>query len=282
MLIDTHCHLDIIVCFGVEPPVLDAGKFAQIKTLIDEAAHAGVKIILNVGCDPVTSYNSIEIAKKFPGVFAVVGMHPYEGKLGWKHDFEQIKQMVKKRVPADKIVGVGEIGLDFSRPESDRAAQKDLFKFQLELGLENNLPFSFHVRDAGEEFLSLIEPYVKQIRGGVVHCFQQNLDFALQATEWNLLLGIDGPITYPKNTYLREIVAQLDLKNLILETDAPFLPVQKERGKINFPAKIPLIAQAVAEIKNLSLEKIAQATSDNAVKLFSLDSCWENGGLTSE
>lgn len=281
MFIDTHCHLDIIACFGSEPPILDALKMQQIQQYITEASNAGVTQILNVGCCVATSQNSITIARNFPEVFAVVGLHPYEGNKDWKDQFIAIKKMVTSRTPQDKIVGIGEIGLDFSHQNSNRAAQQDLFKFQLELALEQGLPISFHVRDAGEEFLRLVEPYRQQVRG-VVHCFQQNLDFALQAIEWGLLLGLDGPITYPKNTYLREIINKLELKHFLLETDAPFLPVQKDRGKMNFPSKIPLIGAAVAEIKNVSAEEVANATTANAAKLFCLPSFPQSADLTSE
>lgn len=267
MFIDTHCHLDTIVCFGSESATLNPEKFKIIAQLIDEAKNAGVLTIFNVGCDVLTSHNSIEIAKKFTEVFAIIGLHPYEGKSGWQEEFYTIKKMVINRNPLDKIIGIGEIGLDYSRENSNRHAQQELFKNQLNLALEQNLPISFHVRDAADDFLKIIEPYSKELRG-VVHCFQQDQAFARQVTSWGLLLGIDGPITYPKNTYLREITQAIDLKYLVLETDAPFLPVQKERGKINYPSKIPLIGQALAVLKNLSVEEIAAATTDNATSLF--------------
>jgi TatD DNase family protein len=270
MFVDTHCHLDCIVCFDDQNPILTPQGIAEAAKLIAEAKAARVSLILNVGCDVLSSRNSVQLARKFPEVFALVGIHPYEGQLGWKNKFAEIKQMLLHRTPADKIVGVGEIGLDYSRENTDKHSQQDLFKAQLELALEYNFAVSFHVRDAADDFLKIIEPYAKDVRG-VIHCFQQIQEFADIVIGWGLLLGIDGPITYPKNNYLRELVKNLPLDYLILETDSPFLPVQNERGKVNYPAKIPLIAAAVAEIKQVNLQVVAAATTANATKLFSLE-----------
>lgn len=269
MFIDTHCHLDIIACFGSEPSILTDKAIIEISKIIEQAKSNEVGAIINIGCDSHSSQNSVQLAKHFASVFAVVGMHPYEGKSGWKADFTQIQKILKNKRPEDKIVGIGEIGLDYSRDNSDLNSQKDLFKAQIDLALENNLPISFHVRDAADDFLNIIDQFKGQIRG-VVHCFQQNQDFANEAIKFGLLLGIDGPITYPKNNALREIVAGLDLSKIILETDAPFLPVQEERGKLNYPSKIPLIASKIAQIKNVSLAEVERVTSRNAVELFSL------------
>lgn len=269
MFIDTHCHLDIIACFGAEPAILTEKAVLEISQIIQQAEVDGVNAIINIGCDAHSSQNCVQLARRFASVFAVVGMHPYEGKTGWKPEFLAIEKILKNQRPEDKIVGVGEIGLDYSRLESDLNSQKDLFKAQIDLALEHNLPISFHVRDAADDFLKIIDQFRGQIRG-VVHCFQQNQAFANEAIKFGLLLGIDGPITYPKNGSLREIVADVDLSKIILETDAPFLPVQEERGKLNYPSKIPLIASKIAEIKNLSLPEIELATTKNAVKLFSL------------
>lgn len=271
MFIDTHCHLDCIATFGTEKSNLTEEHLVAIDGIVNQAERVNVRYIFNVGCDALSSHNSVKLAHRFKQVFAIVGIHPYEGKAGWKKEFDEIKKIVKHRSQRDKIIGIGEIGLDFSRQESDRQSQHDLLKAQLELALQHNLPISFHLRDAAEEFLKFIEPYHREVRG-VVHCFQQTLDFAKQVTSWGFLLGIDGPITYPKNTYLRSIIAEIDLKYLLLETDAPFLPVQSERGKMNYPSKIPLIGQEVATCKGLSLDQVAQATTKNASILFSLDS----------
>ncbi len=269
MFIDTHCHLDIIACFGCEPAILTDEKIEEISKIIDQACLQGVKQIINVGCDVSSSLNSTKLARRFASVFAIVGMHPYEGISGWRGEFDSIEKILKKRSPEDKIVGVGEIGLDYSRADSNKTFQKDLFKIQIDLALENNLPISFHVRDAADDFLRIVEPFAGQMRG-VVHCFQQDQSFADEAIKFGLLLGIDGPITYPKNAALCQVVSSVDLSKIILETDAPFLPVQQERGKMNYPSKIPLIADKVAQIKNVSLSQVEQVTTKNALTLFSL------------
>lgn len=272
MFVDTHCHLDTIADFGNQPPVLTSECMDEIIKIIEQAKRNGVGCIINSGCSAAESRNCVKLARNFESVFAVVGIHPYEGKDGWRDGFEQVKKIVQERSPEDKIVGVGEIGLDYSRKHSDKKAQHDLFMSQFELALEHNLPISFHVRDAADDFLKFVEPYAGQFQG-VVHCFQQSQAFAdIVTKKWGLYIGIDGPITYPKNESLREVVRNVDLSKIVLETDAPFLPVQQERGKMNYPSKIPLIALKVAEAKGVSLKDVELATTRNAAALFSLPS----------
>jgi len=270
MFVDTHCHLDCIVSMGQTKVYLTNEKMMAIKKIILDAQNAKVNLIANVGCDAQSSYNSIEIARHFKPVFALVGAHPYEGTDDWKSEFAAIKSIIRNRSNADKIVGVGEIGLDFSRKDHDKQAQYDLLRAQLELALQHNFPVSFHVRDAGDEFLEFLKPYSHELTGGVVHCFQQSLAFAKQVTKWGLMLGIDAPIGYPKNGHLREIIREIGLQSLVLETDSPFLPPQQDRGNLNYPHNIPLVAQEVATCLNLTLAEVATITTRNAWQLFAL------------
>lgn len=272
MFVDTHCHLDTIADFGNEPPILNCEVMDEIVRIVQQAKQNNVGCIINVGCSAAESKNCVKLARAFDCVFAVVGIHPYGGKTGWKDDFGQLKKLVVGRTQEDKIVGVGEIGLDYSRKHSDKDAQKDLLRAQIELALEHDFPISFHVRDAADDFLKLVEPYTRQMRGAVIHCFQQDQGFADVVTKWGFYIGIDGPITYPKNESLREVIRNVDLSSIVLETDAPFLPVQQERGKTNYPSKIPLIAMEVARVKAVSLKEVEAVTTRNAAALFSLPS----------
>ncbi len=271
MFVDTHCHLDSIVLYGSNELVLDSEKVDSIGKIVGDAHDSGVKCIVNVGCDIKSSKNSIELARKFDSVYAVVGAHPYEAKSGWKDEFEQIKKVVERSTPEDKIVGIGEIGLDYSRKHFNKTTQADYLKAQIELAIEHNLPVSFHVRDAADDFLRIVEPYVGEISRAVIHCFQQDKHFAdIVTKKWGWYVGIDGPITYPKNEQLREVVCDIGIEHVVLETDSPFLPVQQERGAINYPSRIPVIALKVAELVGLSLNEVATITTKNAVNLFGL------------
>lgn len=243
--------------------------FEQIKEIIDQAVNAGVTKMVNVGTSLQESIDSVNIAKKFDNVFATVGIHPCDATPQWRSDVEGLKKLLANK-EENKIVGVGEIGLDFFHKPFDVQRQKDAFKAQLELCLEHQLALVIHVREAGDELLRVLEEYAKDIKRAVIHCFCQSQDFADQVIEWGFYLGIDAPITYPKNDLLRSVVTNVPLEHLVLETDAPFLPPQKLRGKRNYPAYIPMFAPLIADLKGVSLEEVASVTTANAEKLFNL------------
>ena len=269
MFVDTHCHLNMVVKkeFNV---CLEESHFALIKHVIQDAHGAGVSKIVNVGTSLQESINSVEIAKRFDSVFATVGIHPCDCSENWRQDVQALAKCLGGDKEKNKIVAIGEVGLDFYHKPYDKQRQYDAFKMQIELALEYTLPLVIHVRDAGDELLKIIEEYVREIKGAVIHCFSQKQDFADIVTGWGFYIGIDGPITYPKNEELRSIVKKVALEHLILETDAPFLPPQQYRGKQNVPAYLPLFAALIADLKEISLEQLAQATTRNAEKLFGI------------
>jgi TatD DNase family protein len=269
MYIDTHCHLNMVVKKEFDVP-LEQKHYPMIKAVLDQARDAGVETIINVGTSLVESINCVEIAKRFDNVHATVGLHPCDCTPDWRKDFDGLKKLLADK-ESNKIVGIGEIGLDFYHKPFDRSRQEDALKAQIELGLEHGLPFSFHVRDAGEEFLMVVEQYVKDMKQAVNHCFSQDKDFAKTIVEWGFYAGIDGPVSYTKNHAFREVVATIPLENLVIETDAPFLPPQQFRGKQNLPAYIPLFAPTLAEVKGVTVEELARVTSVNAKVLFGLD-----------
>ena len=159
-------------------------------------------------------------------------------------------------------------GVVFGDPQYNIEQQKDGFKYQIELALENDLALVVHTRDAGEETLYCLEPYKDQGLRGTIHCFSENLTFAQQTLEWGFVLGIGGTVTYPKNDLLRSVVQAVGIESIILETDAPFLPPQIIRGKQNNPAQVRTIALYLADLLNLSLEEISNATTKNVQRIF--------------
>ncbi|MBY0353371.1 TatD family hydrolase [Candidatus Babeliales bacterium] len=268
MFVDTHCHLNMMVKTEFDT-LLKPEHFVLVHDIIEQAKRAGVTQIINVGTSLPESMNSVALAQHFDNVYATVGLHPCDCTPTWRKDFEDIVRLVKNK-EENKIKAIGEVGLDFYHKPFDAQRQVDAFKAQIELALEYNLPLVIHVRDAGEELLRVLEEYVKEIKGATIHCFSQKQDFADIVVGWGFYIGIDGPITYPKNDELRSIVKATPLEHIILETDAPFLPPQQYRGKQNSPVYLPLFAQTIADLKGVSLEELARQTTANATKLFDL------------
>ncbi len=277
MFVDTHCHLNMLVKKD-EDAFLQENDYQIIEEKISEAQAADVKRIITIGTSVNESINSVNIAKRFEDVYAVVGLHPCDCAINWKDDFVKIKELIKNKASSfvkttadkeNKIVGIGETGLDFFHKPFDKERQIEAFRLHIELAIENNLPVVVHVRESAEEVLKVLQDYKKEIKG-VIHCFSQKKDFADEALKLGLYLGINGPITYPKNEWFRNVVRQLPLESLLLETDAPFLPPQKLRGKQNLPAYIPIIAQAIADIKNIDVKEVGDVTTLNAQKLFGI------------
>ena len=234
MLIDTHCHINILVKKQFDIP-LSPPQIEQAEEIITQARNSDVITIINVGTSVVESENCIKLAQRYEKNYAVVGIHPNDCTATWLDDLKKIAAMAKQK-GENKIVGIGETGLDYHYPDHNKSRQKDAFRAHIELALEYDLPLVIHTRDAGDETLECLEPYKKEAIKGVFHCFSENLPFADYATnELGFSLGIGGPITYPNNDRLREIVKKIGLGQIILETDTPFLPPQIARGKRNHP-----------------------------------------------
>jgi len=267
MFIDTHAHIDMMVKRPSNSP-LQSEHFESIKTIIQESEVAGVTKIINIGTGVAESLNSIAIAKRFENVWTTVGIHPCDLSDSWRRNFDEIVALATGK-QQNKIVGIGETGLDFYHKPFNKQRQADAFRAHIELALKKNLPLVVHMRDSADETLKVLEEYAADLRG-VNHCFCQEQYVADQLLDWGFYLGIDAPITYPKNHEFREIVKNLPLDSILLETDAPFLAPQQHRGKQNSPAYIPLFAQTIADLKDISLQEVASKTTENAESLFGI------------
>ncbi len=268
MITDTHCHLDIMLSF--DKVVFDKSMLEPIKTIVDRAIANDVTRLINVGCDIPSTKNSLFFSEVFKNIYAIAGIHPTECNDDWKPLVSELKKVVLNRSKNSKLVAIGEIGLDFYHKPFNAQKQKDAFLAQLDFALEQNFPVQIHVRDAKDELLELLKPYKGQVRGNI-HCFQQDYQFARDVIDLGFLIGIDGPIDYPKNDALRQVVKDVSLANILLETDAPFLPPQRFRGKKNEPAYLKIVAQSIADLLGVSLEDVARETTENAIKHFNLD-----------
>lgn len=266
-LIDTHCHINMMVKPTFDTPI-EQTDLPLSEIIIQEAHSNGVSTIINVGTRSIENQNCILLARTFDSVFATVGIHPNDSDT-WKEDFALLKKWVSSK-EENKIVGIGECGIDMHYPDYNLKRQHDAFKAQIELALEHDLALVIHSRNAYDETLRILEEYKNEITRATMHCFSYDQSFAQIVIGWNFVLGIGGTITYPKNNELRSVVKNMDLKNMVLETDAPFLPPQAIRGKQNHPKEIATIAQYIAQLRNETIEIIAQETTKNALRLFNL------------
>lgn len=261
MLIDTHLHLD-------------RPEFAgEVDAVLDRAREAGVAGLLNVGYDPGSSAASVELARTRPGIRASVGVHPHdallvaddEGRIG--PEGEAVLAGLDDLATAPETVAWGEIGLDFYRDLSPRPAQRAAFAVQLARADRHGLPVILHIRDAYPEALAALEAAGLPARRGVFHSFAGDVETARWAVAHGFVLGIGGPVTY-KNSRLPEAVAAVGLDDLILETDAPWLPPVPHRGRRNEPAYVALTAAKVAEIHGVDAAEVAARTAAAARRVF--------------
>ena len=266
MLIDTHCHINIMTKESFDTVLLPT-DYQIAQEIVAAAKQEGVSIIFNVGTSLIESINCIELAKRIPEIYTVVGIHPNDLTHDWRADIAHLRKFVSAK-NTHKIVAIGECGLDFHYPDYNSMQQKDAFQTQIELALEYDLPLVIHTRDAGDETLRSLEVFKDARLRGVIHCFSEGMAFAQQAIELGFVLGIGGTITYPKNTILREVVASVGLDHIILETDAPYLPPQSLRGKKNAPKNIRLIAEYIAELLQTDVKTVAQTTTHTVQNIF--------------
>lgn len=274
MLVDTHCQLNLMLKKEFNR-ALTAEELSSAQTILHEAAHHDVQKIVTIGSNFIESENCLRLANAYPSVYCTVGIHPNDCTSQWKQEFEKIKNELFALDGAHKIVGIGEIGLDYYWPGFDKQQQKDVLNAQIEFALKKDLPFVLHARSAHDDLLEELMRYKDDFADlnrptGVMHCFSYDHDYAEAFTSLGLMLGIGGIITYPKNNTLRETIKKIDIQHIVLETDAPFLPPQAIRGKQNHPAQIATIAQFLAEVRGTTLENIAEQTTANAQRLFKL------------
>lgn len=267
MLIDTHCHIPMIINEDIHKMLTpdDYEKTAQILT---DASSVGVTKLITIGSTTYNeSVNCSALSKQFEHIFAAVGLFPHDCTTTWIDDLKALIPLIKNN---NKIVAIGECGLDFHYPDYLPERQKDSFKAQLELALEYDRAIIIHTRQAPDETLKIIDEYKNHLPRGVFHCFSEDLDFAKYIIDLGFYIGIPGTITYPKNDRLRTIISTLGLEHVVLETDSPYLPPQHMRGKQNHPREVATIAQYIAQLLQIDLEAVARITTANAHQLFRL------------
>lgn len=271
MLIDTHCHINIMVKKSFDDfdlPLTDQ-ELIQAGAIVREAAQAEVTKILNVGTSLPESINCLRIAGQHPQVYAAVGIHPNDLSLEWQSDLATLEEYLKKK-DEYKIVAIGECGIDKHYPDYNLKQQEDAFKRQIELALRYDLPLVVHSRDGAEETYSCLQEFKGSSLRGTIHCFSENAFWAQEAVSLGFVLGIGGTVTYPKNDTLRTAVKTVGIEHIILETDAPFLPPQSMRGKKNHPRFIVTIAEYLSTVLEIPMSEVAHRTTKTAEQLFKI------------
>lgn len=249
MFIDTHCHLS-------------SSDYDDIDLVINENRKAGMEKIIVSACDKKDFEEAFLLSEKYKDVFLTIGYHPEYVDDIVPADIAELDVLLKK----EKVVGVGEIGLDYHYTKDNKEAQIALFEQQLALAEKNNLPVVIHSRDATEDTINTLKKYKVK---GVIHCFSGSLEVAEIYIKMGFKLGIGGVVTF-SNSNLYKVVEKIGLSNIVLETDSPYLAPVPYRGKQNSSKYVPVIAHKIADILGLSLEEVASVTTSNACELFDL------------
>lgn len=233
--------------------------------VINRALGAGLDLIVTVGTNLQDCLKAVDITRQYPCVYAILGIHPHEVK----DITPPVYESLKKLAASEKVVGYGEIGLDFFRNLSPRDIQIRRFEEQLELARELDLPIVIHDRDAHKETLERLRKWPGQ-RRGIVHCFSGDARMAQECVEMGFYISITGAVTFKKSERLLEVVRKTPLERILIETDAPFLTPEPNRGKRNEPAYVVFTARKIAEIKGIPTEEVGRVTSQNARAVFGI------------
>jgi len=252
MLTDSHAHLFLPNYNG------------DVSSVIGEAKSTGVKYILVPATDLVTSAQAIKLADEYEGIFAAVGVHPHDSKEWTDEWLNELKELARH----PKVVAIGEIGLDYFYDFSPREIQIKALRKQLELALELNLPVIIHNREASDDVMKIFEEYKGSGLKAQFHCFAGTKSQAKELIKMGHYVSFTGNITFKKSDDLREIAASLQIDNILLETDSPFLTPVPHRGKRNEPAYVKIIAEKLAELQSLNYDDIVRATYYNFHKFF--------------
>ena len=251
MLTDTHCHL-----------FYDELK-NDLSAVLERARELGVGRFICVATNIADSNECLQLSVAHENIYATAGIHPHDAKDAPKDFVDQIHELMND----DKMVAVGEMGLDYFRNLSDPEVQKKIFRSQMKIALDLNKPIIFHNRDADEDLVSILSEF-PDVRG-VAHCFSSTLEVAEKFMDLGYYISFSGNITF-KNSHLPNVAKEIPLDRLLVETDCPYLSPDPYRGKTNEPARVRVVAEKLADIHCLPFEKIVEVTSNNATEVFKL------------
>ncbi len=241
----------------------DDGRFKNDREeILNLLPSCGIDYVINVGCDMKSSRESIKMAEKYDYIYAAVGVHPHNAENMKESDLDEIRQMSNHK----KVVAIGEIGLDFYYDNSPRDVQRYWFKRQLEIVKELNKPVIIHSRDASQETFDIIKE--SGVKKGVIHCYSGSAQMAMDYVKMGFYIGVGGVVTFSNAKKLVEVVETIQLEQILIETDSPYLSPIPNRGKRNDSRNLQFVVEKIAKIKDISPEKVANITKLNAKQLF--------------
>ena len=252
MLFDTHTHLD------------DKKFDADRGELIASLKSQGISLLVNIGADMKSSQQSILLAEKYDFIYASVGVHPCDTKNLTDDDLNTLEKMAKH----EKVVAIGEIGLDYYWDEPEREIQKEWFTKQLLLAKKLNMPYIIHDRDAHADTLEIIKKC--GYTNGVMHCFSGSAEFAQEVIKMGMYVSLSGTVTFKNAKKAQEVAQSIPLDRLLIETDSPYLTPEPFRGKRNNSAYVKYAAEKIADIRGISFDELARITLDNGKRFYNI------------
>ncbi|WP_419960516.1 TatD family hydrolase [Psychrobacillus sp. BM2] len=254
MFIDTHVHLN-------------ADQYEEdLQEVINRALEADVKKMVVIGFDRITIERAMKLVEEYSFLYAVVGWHPVDAIDCTEEDLKWIEELAGH----EKVVGIGEMGLDYHWDKSPKDVQQALFRQQIRLAQKVNLPIIIHNRDATEDVIRILQEEEAHLTGGIMHCYGGSVETAKQCIEMNFMISLGGPVTFKNAKKPKEVATEIPLEYLLIETDAPYLAPHPHRGKRNEPALVTLVAEEIANLKGITVEEVAEATTKNAEKFFKI------------
>jgi len=262
MIIDTHAHLDFPQFGNKRGQSLNLEKIGEV---VKRAQDAGVGKIINIGCNLKASQDSITISETFENVFGTVGVHPCDVN---ELTDENIKKLYDYAKSSEKVVAIGEVGLDYFHKDVAIDKQKEFFRKQIDLAKEVSKPLIIHCRDAYEDTMEVLD--ADKPENLVFHCYSGDLEFAQGLWNRGYLTSFTGIVTYPKVWELLEVVKECPMDMFMVETDCPFLAPQAYRGQTNEPAFVTEVVRKIAEVKGMSYKEIERISTENAERFFGI------------
>ncbi|WP_064091137.1 TatD family hydrolase [Rossellomorea aquimaris] len=255
MLFDTHVHLN-------------AEQFNEdLEEVMSRAKEAGVENMVVVGFDRPTITRAMELVEQYEFLYASVGWHPVDAIDMTDEDLIWIEELASH----PKVVALGEMGLDYHWDKSPKEVQKEVFKKQIHLAKKVKLPIIIHNREATQDIVDILREEGAEEVGGIMHCFSGSSEIAQECVEMNFYISLGGPVTFKNAVKPKEVAKDIPIEKLLIETDCPYLAPHPNRGKRNEPAYVKLVAEQIADLKEMTIEEVGKITTDNAKKLFNIN-----------
>jgi|OM-RGC.v1.009995208 TatD DNase family protein len=252
LLVDSHAHLE-------------DEKYDRDREKVIEECKKDLTFLINVGSNLLTSKQSIELAHNYDFIYASVGIHPHDAQ----REFDKVEE-IERLALQEKVVAIGEIGLDYYYDDPPKEFQKEIFIKQIRLAKKLNLPIIIHDRDAHGDILDILkQEWTKDLRG-VFHSYSGSVEMAFQVIEMNFYISLGGPVTFKNAKKPKEVAKAVPIEKLLIETDSPYLTPEPYRGKRNTPVYVKFVAKKIAELREMPYEEVCRITAENAIKLFNI------------